>query len=203
MSTLLAIESFLACPTPDEWIEDAQKNIDLMLIDHANCEKKAASTALNLTYRYTDNFNLMHKMSRLVREEMRHFEQVISILERRKIEYRQLSASRYAGGLRRLAMTAEPQRLVDVLVIGAFIEARSCERFSRIASFLDLELEKFYRSLVKSESRHFMDYLSLAEAILDRDYVSERVCYFSQHEKHLIEEPDSEFRFHSGPSKMC
>ena len=100
MTVLQEIENFLPCNTPQLWIENALENPELLLIDHANCEKKAASTALNLMYRYVDNFDLLNKMSRLAREELRHFEQVIAIMKRRNIEYRQITASRYAVKLR-------------------------------------------------------------------------------------------------------
>ena len=144
MSPLEAIQAFLPCRTPDRWIENALENPTLMLIDHANCEKKAANTALSLINRYTDNFELLNKMSRLAREEMRHFEQVIGIMKRRNIAYKHVTASRYATGLRDLARNSDPEKLIDVLLIGAFIEARSCERFARLAPHLDAELEKFY-----------------------------------------------------------
>ena len=149
------IEDFLPCKTPDLWVENALANPELLLIDHANCEKKAASTALNLMYRYVDNFDLLNKMSRLAREELRHFEQVIAIMKRRKIEYKQISASRYAVQLRDQVRAGDPDRLVDILIVGAIIEARSCERFARLAPYLDQELEAFYLSLLKSEGRHF------------------------------------------------
>ena len=200
MTVLQEIEDFLPCNTPQLWIENALNNPELLLIDHANCEKKAASTALNLMYRYVDNFDLLNKMSRLAREELRHFEQVIAIMKRRNIEYRQITASRYAVKLREAVRPNDPNKLVDILIVGALIEARSCERFARLAPFLDEELEKFYLSLLKSEGRHFKDYLKLAEIVASEQEVSERLDVFLAIEKQLIESPDSEFRFHSGPS---
>jgi tRNA-(ms[2]io[6]A)-hydroxylase len=199
MTVLQEIEDFLPCNTPQLWIENALNNPKLLLIDHANCEKKAASTALNLMYRYVDNFDLLNKMSRLAREELRHFEQVIAIMKRRNIEYRQITASRYAVKLRDAVRPNDPDKLVDILIVGAIIEARSCERFARIATFLDEELEKFYLSLLKSEGRHFKDYLALAESIASQQEVSDRLAMFLAIEKKLILSPDSEFRFHSGP----
>lgn len=193
------IQAFLPCATPDQWLENALDHQSLMLIDHANCEKKAASTALNLIYRYTDNFELLNKMSRLAREEMRHFEQVIAIMKRRNIHYLPISASRYAAGLRELARNDDPGRLVDILVIGAFIEARSCERFARLAPYLDEELEVFYTSLLKSEGRHYQDYLGLAKKAAGVKTIDERIALFAERERQLIEQPDTEFRFHSGP----
>ncbi len=195
------INDFLRCPTPPAWINWALQNPALMLIDHANCEKKAASTALNLIYRYVDNFTLLGKMSRLAREELRHFEQVIALLKRRDIPYMQISASRYAGALRDEVRTAEPHRLVDTLLVGAVIEARSCERFAALVPVLDEELAEFYASLLKSESRHFMDYLKLAETAAEAGEVESRLEVILAAEQQLIESEDAEFRFHSGVSK--
>tara|TARA_B100000795_G_scaffold214213_1_gene167923 strand:- start:2415 stop:3023 length:609 start_codon:yes stop_codon:yes gene_type:complete len=193
------IQEFLPCQTPDKWLENALDNPVLMLIDHANCEKKAASTALNLIYRYINNFELMNKMSKLAREEMRHFEQVIGIMKRRNIAYQHVSASRYAAGLRDLARTDDPGKLIDVLIIGAFIEARSCERFARLAPYLDSELEQFYTSLLKSEGRHYQDYLGLAKKASKDESLDDRIALFAEAERQLVEQPDTEFRFHSGP----
>ena len=199
MSALADIQAFLPCATPDRWIENALENQSLMLIDHANCEKKAASTALSLINRYTDNFELLNKMSRLAREEMRHFEQVIALMKRRKIPYEHVSASRYAAGLRDLARKEDPAKLVDVLIIGAFIEARSCERFALLAPHLDAELEKFYLSLLKSEARHYQDYLKLVKTVAGDRSIDDRIELIAQRERELIESPDNQFRFHSGP----
>tara|TARA_E500000178_G_scaffold269618_1_gene267505 strand:- start:29756 stop:30361 length:606 start_codon:yes stop_codon:yes gene_type:complete len=199
MTVVQEIEDFLPCNTPQLWIENALANSELMLIDHANCEKKAASTALNLMYRYVDNFDLLNKMSRLAREELRHFEQVIAIMKRRNIEYRQITASRYAVKLREAVRTNDPDKLVDILIVGALIEARSCERFAKIAPYLDDELQSFYLSLLKSEGRHFKDYLTLAVSVASQQEVDTRLAMFLKIEKQLVESPDTEFRFHSGP----
>ncbi len=193
-----AIHQFLHCHTPDAWVEWACREPELMLIDHANCEKKAAGTALNLMYRYIDDFELLNKMSRLAREELRHFEQVIAIMEARGIEYRPVSASRYAAEMRKPVRTFEPARLVDTLIVGAIIEARSCERFEKLAPFLDDELQKFYRSLLKSEARHFEDYLKLAQKAAGEEAINARVQFFLELEASLVESGDDDFRFHSG-----
>jgi tRNA-(ms[2]io[6]A)-hydroxylase len=193
-----SVQTFLFCPTPRAWVEWALQNPDILLIDHANCEKKAASTALNLMYRYVGHHKLLSKLSRLAREELRHFEQVIAIMKARGVGYPQLSASRYAGALRQQVRTHEPGRLLDTLLIGAIIEARSCERFAVLAPELDAELGEFYRSLLKSESRHFSDYLKLAEEIGSKAEVAERLPVLLECERALIEETDLEFRFHSG-----
>ncbi len=191
------ITDFLLCKTPTAWIERALQEPELLLIDHANCEKKAASTALGLMYRYIDKQELLLKLSKLAREELRHFEQVITLMKKRNIAYLPLTASRYASGLHEHAQKQDPGRLVDVLIMGAVIEARSCERFAALAPYLDSVLQKFYLSLLQSESRHFQDYLTLAQRYAQED-IHERVQFFLQKEQVLIESADSEFRFHSG-----
>lgn len=191
-------DDFLTCRTPDAWLEAALGNIGTLLIDHANCEKKAASTAMNLIYRYVDKPDLMMRLSRLAREEMRHFEQVLAILQRREIDYIHITPGRYAGELRKGVRTWEPARLVDMLIMGAVVEARSCERFGRLADVIDdRELEDFYRNLAESEARHFLVYLRMA-----REYAQEtlggRIDHFLEEDRRLVESADSEFRFHSG-----
>ena len=197
MTALEEIKQFLPCETPQAWIDVALTQQPLMLIDHAHCEKKAASTAMTLMFRYVDRPDLLKKMSRLAREELIHFEQVLALMESRDVEYVHLSASRYAAGLRKIVATHEPQRLVDVLIIGAFVEARSCERFAKLAPYLDEELEKFYTSLLKSEGRHYQDYLSLAQEYAGKP-IDDRIEEFRVLEKALILSDDTEFRFHSG-----
>lgn len=199
MDALSEIKEFLGCETPREWLELAARPESqlILLTDHAHCEKKAASTAMTLMFRYVDRSDLLNKMSRLAREELIHFEQVLALMEARGHRYDHMSPARYAGGLRTTVRTSEPGRLIDVLIIGAFIEARSCERFAALAPSLDDELAKFYRSLLKSEGRHYQDYLQLA-----RDYAGEpiddRIEHFRQIERELILSEDDEFRFHSG-----
>ncbi|MCK7553113.1 tRNA-(ms[2]io[6]A)-hydroxylase [Marinobacter goseongensis] len=195
---LQEIHDFLPCRTPHRWIENALDHQDLMLIDHAHCEKKAASTALSLMYRYVDNTELLNKMSRLAREELRHFEQVLAIMNKRGVRYDHLTPARYAAGLRQHVRSDDPGRLVDVLIVGAIIEARSCERFAALAPHLDETLADFYTSLLKSEARHYQDYLKLAEQA-NGGPVDERLAVFLEAERALVEQPDNEFRFHSGP----
>jgi tRNA-(ms[2]io[6]A)-hydroxylase len=198
MTSIAHIQEFLLCNTPDAWIKNALDNHDLMLLDHANCEKKAASTALNLMFRYVGDFDMMQKMSRLAREELRHYEQVMDIMQSRNVAYEQITPGRYAGELRKLVRTHEPGRYIDTLIAGAIIEARSCERFAKIAPHLDDELQKFYLSLLKSESRHYEDYLKLAKRAAGGDDISSRIQEFLELEKSLVLSEDTEFRFHSG-----
>jgi len=199
---LTPVLSFLPCRTPDGWVRAAIADQRTMLIDHANCEKKAAATALSLMHRYTDNFILLNKMSRLAREELRHFEQVLKIMAQRGVAYEPISASRYAAGLRDEVRRKEPGKLMDTLLVGALIEARSCERFAALIPHLDDVLADFYTSLLKSEARHFHDYLKLAEQTGSSEEVAERLSSLKAREKELVESTDGEFRFHSGPPAM-
>lgn len=197
MHDISHIHDFLACPTPRAWIDWALEHPDILLIDHAHCEKKAASTAINLMFRYVDRPELLDALSRLAREELLHFEQVLEIMRKRGVTYDHMTPSRYAAGLRQHMRTSEPGRLVDVLIIGALIEARSCERFAALAPYVDDELGRYYRFLLKSESRHFEDYLQLAE-LYAGEPIDPRVAFFVEHERRLIAEKDENFRFHSG-----
>jgi tRNA-(ms[2]io[6]A)-hydroxylase len=194
---LAPVLDFLHGPTPDPWFAAALAQQDILLIDHANCERKAASTAMNLMYRHTAKTELMTKMSQLAREELLHFEQVVAILHERGIQYARLGASRYAAGLRQHIAGSDEEALVDVLIIGAYIEARSCERFAGLVPLLDEKLARFYRSLLKSERRHFEDYLALASLYSGGD-IGARVAEFGALELELVVSPDDQFRFHSG-----
>ncbi|WP_419810514.1 tRNA-(ms[2]io[6]A)-hydroxylase [Bacterioplanoides sp.] len=197
-AVMAEIHEFLGCETPDSWIAQALNEQEILLIDHANCEKKAANTAMNLMYKHVEREDLLKKMSQLAREELLHFEQVVNIMTERGIRYRHISSSRYASGLRdAVRKGGGVPELVDVLIVGAFIEARSCERFAKLAPFLDEKLEKFYRSLLRSEGRHYQDYLGLAAQYSDEP-IDERVQMFRELEQQLIESPDETFRFHSG-----
>lgn len=203
-STAVPAVEFVGCATPAAWLDAAVANLDLLLIDHANCEKKAASTALNLLFRYVDKPELLAMLSQLAREELLHFEQVVEIMQQRGIAYRQITAARYAAELRRHVRADEPGKLVDVLIIGAFIEARSCERFAALAPRLDDELARYYRFLLRSEERHYADYLEMARMYANAREgdaaaaFTQRVEYFRAVERALVESPDTEFRFHSG-----
>ncbi len=140
---------------------------------------------------------LIDSMVLLIKEELHHFLQVREVMIARDIPYVKITASRYARGLLREVRTFEPAALVDKLICGAYIEARSCERFAALAPYLDEPLEKFYISLLRSEARHYQDYLALAQQISPED-IAPRVCAIGKAEAELILAPDDEFRFHSG-----
>jgi len=191
------VNEFLYCSTPQAWIDAVAADLPTLLIDHANCEKKAASTALNLIFRYVDKPELSMKLSKLAREELRHFEQVLTLLQKRNIDFEHVSASRYAAELRKGVRTSEPHRLVDMMIVSAIVEARSCERFEAVIPVLDEELAQFYTSLLKSEARHFQVYLNFAKKYSPED-IQPRVDFFLARDRELVESNDTEFRFHSG-----
>ncbi|MEJ2514570.1 MAG: tRNA-(ms[2]io[6]A)-hydroxylase [Gammaproteobacteria bacterium] len=195
-----AIRDFLGAATPDAWLEAAAQPeaLPLLLVDHANCEKKAASTALSLLFRYEQETGLAGRMSRLAREELRHFEQVQQLMGRLGIPWTPVGASRYGRGLAEVTRSPEPGRLVDRLIVGAFIEARSCERFALLAPRLPPEVGRFYSGLLASEARHFRHYLALAEDFAGGS-VAERTAEIRIVENQLATESDTELRFHSGP----
>ncbi len=192
------VNSFLKVSTPRAWLDAVPEHLEILLVDHANCEKKAASTALNLMYRYVDKPKMMMQLSKLAREELRHFEQVLGIMTRRGIAYDHVSPSRYAGELRKAVRTHEPARLVDTLIVSAVVEARSCERFACVIEQVDAELGDFYASLLKSEQRHFEVYLNMAESFAIGSEVDDRVQVFLEQDAQLVVTSDDEFRFHSG-----
>lgn len=190
----------LLAPTPSSWFEAATARQHELLLDHANCEKKAASTALALMFAYAEDFELSRQLSRLAREELRHFEQVQKHLVALGLPYRRLKPSRYAEGLRSAVTTREPGRRLDLLLCGALIEARSCERFGGLAPRLPDPVGAFYRGLQESEARHFGLYLQLARRHagaqgLDLD---SRLATLAELEAGLATAPDPQFRFHSG-----
>lgn len=201
MSLPADLIEFLSCPTPAAWVQAALEQQDILLLDHRNCELKAAAAAMSLIARYGhQDMDLSMALSKLAREELVHHEQVLRLLKRRGIPQRPLTASRYAAGLRTVVRTHEPAKLIDLLIVGAFIEARSCERFAALVPHLDEELAAFYAGLLQSESRHYQGYLRFARRFGEAADVDRAIARIRRQEQHLIESPDPEFRFHSGCS---
>jgi tRNA-(ms[2]io[6]A)-hydroxylase len=191
----------LRVATPGAWAEHAAREWRTLLVDHANCEKKAASTALALMFAYPQDVSLSLAMARLAREELRHFEQVLKLMQRLGVPVSHLGPGRYAGGLRAQVMASEPQRKRDLLLTGALIEARSCERFEIVAPLLPEPLGEFYRGLAASERRHAGLYLELAEAAAGASGMAPlhaRLGQLAEVEARLVLDADPVFRFHSG-----
>ena len=184
--------------TPAPWLGEATRQLDVLLLDHRGLEYKAAQSALTLMGRYMTHGALVAKMSKLAREELVHFEQVTRILKQRGVHLRPLKAARYAAGLHALVRKGDPARLLDSLLVGAIIEARSCERFGALAAVVEGPLADFYRGLLESEGRHYRGYLALATGYLGQQQVDERLPALVAAENALILEPDGQFRFLSG-----
>jgi tRNA-(ms[2]io[6]A)-hydroxylase len=195
----------LRAATPQAWIAEACALPDVLLIDHANCEKKAASTALALMFAYAEDLELTDKMSRLAREELRHYEQVAKLIGALNITPLRLAPGRYATQLRRLVASEEPAREVDLMICGAFIEARSCERFAALAAVIGEPLDELFRGLHEAEARHYQLYLELAARAAARAGLNmdARITAFGAREAQLIMDPDPVFRFHSGPPQQA
>ncbi|MEP7312741.1 MAG: tRNA isopentenyl-2-thiomethyl-A-37 hydroxylase MiaE [Pseudomonadota bacterium] len=197
----------LAAATPHTWVDAAVEHWQDLLQDHANCEKKAASTAVALLFAYPDDRQLARSVARLAREELRHFEQVDRLMQQLGVQPRKLSAGRYAGELRRALAPHEPQRKLDLMLSGALIEARSCERFELLAPRLAAPIGSFYGDLAVAERRHYELYMQLArdaaallgqcEAAVDA-LVDARLRELAAVEADLATRPDPQLRFHSG-----
>ena len=188
----------MLAPTPPAWVEAACTCWPELLNDHAQCEKKAASTALALMFTYPEDRRLATALSRLAREELRHFEQVQKLMTTLGVPFERQRPGRYAAGLRTALRTADPGRKLDLLLTGALIEARSCERFRLLAPRLPAEAGGFYAQLARSEARHFEQYLELAQEAQPAQWRL-RLRELAEHEARLATAPDAQLRFHSGP----
>lgn len=188
----------LHAPTPARWLAQVQERIDLLLIDHAHCEKKAAGVAMNLLFAYVEHAELTRAMTEIVQEELDHFHQVRALLDRRGIRFYKLPPSRYGERLHELVDKQEPQRAVDRLLVAGLIEARSCERFGLLRDHLaDRELADFYGSLFESEARHHSTYVRLAKEFLPDEAVHSRLAELAEAEARIIAEGEAEARMHS------
>jgi tRNA-(ms[2]io[6]A)-hydroxylase len=188
----------LAAPTPPEWLAGALARWEELLIDHANCEKKAASSALALMFAYPEDRTLATALARLAREELRHFEQVTRAMATLGVAFRRQRPARYAQALRARLRSSEPQRKLDLLLAGALIEARSAERFTLLAPHLPAPLATLYGDLGACEARHFEQYLEFARAAAPEEWAA-RLAELARCEAELVTTPERVVRFHSGP----
>jgi tRNA-(ms[2]io[6]A)-hydroxylase len=191
-------QDILLAATPAAWLTAAAARWRELLVDHANCEKKAASTAVALMFAYPQDRELTLALSRLAREELRHFEQVLALMSALGVGFVRQQPGRYAQELRSALHTAEPARKLDLLLMGALIEARSAERFRLLVPYLPRPLVALYSRLARSEARHFVQYLALARAAAPREWRA-RLATLAALEAQLATSPDRVLRFHSGP----
>jgi tRNA-(ms[2]io[6]A)-hydroxylase len=194
----LSAHSILRAATPAAWVDAAVAGWRELLVDHANCEKKAASTAVALIFAYPEDTRLTVALSRLAREELRHFEQVQGAMTELGVPFLRQKPGRYATALRRELRTSDPGRKLDLLLSGALIEARSCERFVLLSRRLFEPLGRFYSRLADSEARHFELYVGLARERYPDEW-EPRLEVLARAEAELATSVDAELRFHSGP----
>jgi tRNA-(ms[2]io[6]A)-hydroxylase len=197
----------LASETPDVWVRAAVADLDTILLDHAHCEKKAASTAVNLIFRYQTHDALMRPLSALAREELLHFELVLDLLRDRGVAFQQLAPSAYAGRLHAAIRKEEPNRLLDTLLVCSLIEARSCERMKRLADALEPAAEGvMYRSLLASEARHFHGYVEMAIQLFGRTEARARLHALADTEAEAlvcVEPVELPLRLHSAAGQTA
>lgn len=179
----------LASATDPAWTRHALAHLDEVLLDHAHLEKKAAGAAVTLLFRYPERRALQEPLARLAREELAHFEEVLAHLDRRGIAFRPQRPGPYAGRLHAAVRADEPGRLLDMLLVAALIEARSCERLGLLAAVLpgvDDALARLYGGLLAAEARHHGEYVALALALFPEPEVRERLAALAAHEAAAI-----------------
>jgi tRNA-(ms[2]io[6]A)-hydroxylase len=197
LSTIPTIK-ILQQPTQPAWVEQAIANLDIVLLDHSHCERKAAGVALNLMFRYPSCTRLVRQLTAIAREELEHFEQVNQWLERRNIPLAPLASPPYGARLKAQIRQQEPERLLDSLLVAALIEARSHERLGLLAQHCpEAELAQFYRSLMASEARHYGIYWILADEYCERKVVEQRLGELSLVESEVLATLHPEPRIHS------
>lgn len=198
MSTATATIKFLVDPTQMEWVEQALANVDTILLDHAQCERKAAGVALSLINRYPSDRDLITALTEIAQEELAHFAQVNQWLERRGVPLRPLHPPPYGAKLREQVRPAEPHRQLDILLVSALIEARSHERLGLLAQHCpDSNLARFYRGLMASEARHYGAYWLLATGRFPRAEVDARLVELAEAESAILATLHPEPRVHS------
>ena len=184
--------------TSEEWINLAISNPMEILLDHAHCERKAAGVALQLMFRYVSEPGLSEVLSPLAREELEHFERVLSLLNARGRKLRKLASPPYGAILAKNICKDEPTRMLDSFLVAGLIEARSHERMTLLSIHSpDQELRKLYADLLKSEARHFGIYWKLADERFDRNILTSRLEALARVESDALVEMHQEPRMHS------
>ena len=184
--------------TNEDWINLAISNPMEILLDHAHCERKAAGVALQLMFRYVSEPGLSEVLSPLAREELEHFERVLSILNARGKKLQKLASPPYAAILAKNIRKDEPLRMLDSFLVAGLIEARSHERMKLLSVHSpDIELRNLYADLLKSEARHFGIYWKLADERFERNSLISRLEELAKVESDALLEMHHEPRMHS------
>jgi tRNA-(ms[2]io[6]A)-hydroxylase len=167
----------LELPTDPRWVNIAEMNIREILVDHAWCEQKAASTCVSLIIQYPDQDKLVEMLTPIVTEEWSHFERVLNELKKRGFGLGPSRKDEYVDRVKGILKKGggRNEQLVEKLLMSALIEARSCERFRLLwKEISDEGLRQFYYELMVSEAGHYKNFLSLAKEYMDADKVMER-----------------------------
>ena len=166
----------LAHPTDPGWFDRVHDHLPTLLLDHTHLEKRAASTAMSLLFRYAKDPVLALALSEVVREEMEHFARLVELLGQRGIALDVLEPAPYASLLNKACQRKDPEALLDKLLACSLIEARSCERFQILAERLsEPALRALYDQLYKDEARHYTLYVTLAHQLFDPAQVNSRL----------------------------
>lgn len=188
----------LQSTSSERWLKQVEENLNLVLIDHAHCEQKAAGVAMGLMFDYVENEELCVEMTEIINEELEHFHMVLELLKSRDIRFRRIKPGTYGGKMKQLAVKQEPNKAVDRLLVASLIEARSCERFVLLRDHMnDQQLVDFYGSLYESEARHHTTYVRLAKHYAPEETVNTRLLELAKQEAEIIEAGCELPRMHS------
>ncbi len=179
----------LKLPTDPRWANVAEKNLDEILIDHAYCEQKAATSCISLIVQYPEKEELVETLSPVVTEEWDHFRRVIDEMKKRGIKLGKQRKDEYVNQLYKQLKKggSRDEQLVEKLLMCALIEARSCERFKTLWKGLEDEgLKAFYYELMVSEAGHYVNFIQLARKYLPREHVDKRWQELLDAEKQIL-----------------
>ncbi len=189
----------LKIETQERWLNQVDRDLPAILIDHAHCEKKAAGAALNLIFAYGTVYpKICGELSEIVVEELEHFRLVLDLLAERGIKFQSQKPSHYGRVLNELVRKTEPDRAVDRLLVAGLIEARSCERFALLRDHVqEPQLAEFYGSLFESEARHHSTYVQMARRFAPEEVIRARLEELALEEAQIISQGDELPRMHS------
>ncbi|MCZ8021272.1 MAG: tRNA-(ms[2]io[6]A)-hydroxylase [Cyclobacteriaceae bacterium] len=180
----------LELPTDPRWVDIASMNIKDILVDHAYCEQKAASSCISLIVTYPEKEKLVEELTPVVAEEWAHFERVLELLKKRGYTLERQRKDSYVDALQNKVIQkggSRDQQLMERLLINALIEARSCERFKLLwKNIADEELSKFYYELMVSEAGHYKNFIRLAYTYLPEEKVTQRWHEILEQEAEIV-----------------
>lgn len=182
--------SILRSSTHPRWFATSSSDLPALLSDHLHCERKAAENALSLVRRYPHRGDSVGALTRLAHEETSHVVQVAALLARRGWATRADTPNHYARGLLHEVRSREPERLLDALLVAAFIESRSHERLGLLAEGFaktgDAELASFYQALASAEERHAEIFVTLAAPLVAAPVLESRIEELAQRETEIL-----------------